>query len=206
VAHADTEGLNFRAAFRAAGFKLAGCLIWRKNALVLGRSDYQWIHEPILYGWKEGAAHRWFGGRKQTTVVDALEWAPFVELEPGVFQLEVGDQVFVVRGEATIEEVVPTVHLFDKPSRNEQHPTMKPVELIERHLTNSARRGDVVIDFFGGSGSTLMAAERLGLAARLLELEPRFVDVIVERWQEYTGETAYRESDGAAFVEVVAGG
>lgn len=206
MAHADTEGLNFRAAFKAAGFKLSGCLIWRKNALVLGRSDYQWIHEPILYGWKEGAPHRWFGGRKQTTVVDAADWAPFVEVEPGVFQLEVGDQVFIVRGQATIEEVVPTVHLFDKPARNEQHPTMKPVELIERQLTNSARRGDVVVDFFGGSGSTLLAAERLGLAARVLELEPRFVDVIVDRWQEYTGETAYRESDGASFDEVAAGG
>lgn len=201
VAHADTEGLNFRAAFAGAGFKLSGCLVWRKNSLVLGRSDYQWIHEPILYGWKQGASHRWFGGRKQTTVAEVGDRVPFVEIEPGVFQLEVGEQIFIVEGSARIEEVLPTVFLYDKPTRNGEHPTMKPVGLIERHLTNSARRGDVVLDLFGGSGSTLMAAERLGMVARLSELDPKFADVIVERWQEYTGEQAVRESDGLPFDE-----
>lgn len=201
VAHADTEGLNFRGAFAAAGFKLSSCLIWRKQTLVLGRSDYQWIHEPILYGWKEGASHRWFGGRKQTTVAEAAELVPFVEIEPGKFQLEVGGQLFVVSGKARIEELVPTVFLFDKPTKSAHHPTMKPVGIIERHLANSARRGDVVLDLFGGSGSTLIAAERMGMAARLMELDSRFCDVIVSRWQEYTGEVALREGDGAKFDE-----
>jgi DNA modification methylase len=205
VAHADTEGLNFRAAFAGAGFKLSSCLVWRKNALVLGRSDYQWIHEPILYGWKLGASHRWFGGRKQTTMAEVGERLPFVEIEPGKFQIEIGEQIFLVEGKATITEMLPTVFLYDRPSRSETHPTMKPVGIIERHLANSARRGDVVLDLFGGSGSTLIAGDRMGMGARLCELDPKFVDVIVERWQEYSGEVAVRESDGAAFNEVPRG-
>lgn len=205
VAHADVEGLNFRASFAGAGLKLAACLVWRKNALVLGRSDYQWIHEPILYGWKPGASHRWFGGRKQTTIAEADDVPSIQEIEPGVFQLDLGDRLFVVEGKATITEVLPTVFLYDKPTRSEKHPTMKPVGIIEKQLASSARRGDLVLDLFGGSGSTLIAAERMGMSARLCELDPKFVDVIVERWQEYTGETAFRESDGVPFNEAGGG-
>lgn len=161
VAHADTEGLAFRRAFVEAGFKLSSCLIWRKNSLVLGRSDYQWQHEPVLYGWKPGAAHSWFGGRDKTTVFD-----------------------------------VP------RPSRSEQHPTMKPVELIERMLACSTKLGSVVLDLFGGSGSTLIACERLGRAARLVELDARFVDVIVRRWQEYTGRKAVLDETGRTFAQM----
>ena len=194
VAHADTEGLNFRATFRAAGFKLSGCLIWRKDSLVLGRSDYQWQHEPILYGWKPGSAHRWYGGRKLTTMIDLdQERMPFKRRDDGKFEIRMGDSVLVIDGAATVQELVPSVINEPKPKRSEGHPTMKPVALIERMLRNSARPGDLVLDLFGGSGSTLMAAERLGMSARLSELDPGYCDVIVGRWEAYTGRKAVLE-------------
>nr|DAQ54378.1 MAG TPA: adenine specific DNA methyltransferase [Caudoviricetes sp.] len=192
VAHADTEGLNFRGAFKAAGFKLSGCIIWRKDALVLGRSDYQWQHEPILYGWKPGSAHRWYGGRKQTTVMDLGEDGPFTRLPDGRFQIQVGDRVMILGGAELVEEVVPSVIRADKPKRSSLHPTMKPVELIERMLRHNARPGDLVLDPFGGSGSTLIAADRLGMCARLVELDPRYADVIVGRWEAWSGRKAER--------------
>jgi len=201
VAHADTEGLNFRAAFREAGFKLSGCLIWRKDSLVLGRSDYQWQHEPILYGWKPGSKHRWYGGRKQTTVQSLGDGSPFVQGEDGRWQVRIGDQVLVVSGEAEVVELVPSIMHEQKPKRSADHPTMKPTALIERHLKNNARSGDLVLDPFGGSGSTLIAADRLGMSARLVELDPRFVDVIVRRWQHYSGRQAVG-LDGQPFPEV----
>lgn len=194
VAHADTEGLNFRGAFAQAGFKLSGCLVWRKDSLVLGRSDYQWQHEPILYGWKPGKAHRWFGGRKQTTVLDmAMAGTAFKSRPDGKFEIHLGDSVMVVSGDATVEEFLPTVIHEAKPKRSEGHPTMKPVVLVERMLRNNARKGDVVLDLFGGSGSTLMAAERLGMCARLSELDQGYCDVIVKRWEDFTGQKAVLE-------------
>jgi DNA modification methylase len=198
VAHADTEGLNFRATFRGAGFKLSGCLVWRKDSLVLGRSDYQWQHEPILYGWKPGSAHRWYGGRKLTTMIDLdQDRMPFKRRDDGKYEIRIGDATFVVDGAATIEEVVPSIINESKPKRSDNHPTMKPVALIERMLRNSARPGDIVLDLFGGSGSTLMAAERLGMCARLSELDPGYCDVIVQRYEAYTGRKAVLErSDG----------
>lgn len=198
VAHADTEGLNFRKAFRDAGFKLSGCLVWRKDSLVLGRSDYQWMHEPILYGWKPGAAHRWFGGRKQTTVAEAGH-AAVRQREDGSWVLEVGDEVLVVDGAARLEVLPSSVVFHEKPKRSGEHPTMKPVGLIEKQLKNSSRPGDVVIDCCGGSGSTLIAAERLGMKARLAELDPKFVDVIVRRWQQFTGQRAVHAVTGEPF-------
>lgn len=205
VAHADTEGLNFRRAYRESGFKLSGCLIWKKNALVLGRSDYQWIHEPILYGWKPGSKHRWFGGRKQVTVQDLGTASPFVQREDGTWAITVGDQTLVVSGEAQVSGPAPSSLIYhDKPQRSAEHPTMKPVSLIERMLCHSARPGDLVVDAFGGSGSTLMAAERLGMCARLCELDPRFVDVIVRRWEEYSGRQGVLEGDGRTFADVSA--
>ena len=193
VAHADTEGLNFRGAFKAAGFKLSGCIIWRKDALVLGRSDYQWQHEPILYGWKPGSAHRWYGGRKQTTVMDLGDGSPFERLPDGRFQITVGDHVMIVGGAELVEEVVPSLIRCEKPKRSDLHPTMKPVELIERMLRHNARPGDIVLDSFGGSGSTLIAADRLGMCARLVELDPRYADCIVARWEAWTGRKAELE-------------
>lgn len=198
VAHADTEGLNFRRAFVEAGFKLSGCLIWRKDSLVLGRSDYQWQHEPILYGWKPGSRHRWYGGRKLTTVQDVGDGSPFQRGDDGSWVVRVGDRALVIRGDVQVQEVLPSVINEGKPKRNDVHPTMKPVALIERMLKNNARPGDLVLDPFGGSGSTLMAADRLGMCARLIELDPKFADVIVRRWQNYTGRRAQR-GDGTLF-------
>jgi len=189
VAHSDTEGLTFRESFEAAGFKLASCLIWRKNVHVLGRSDYHWQHEPILYGWKPTGRHAWFGGRRQTTLLEGLPGA--VLLEDGRVQIPAGDDLFLITGQDLRVEVAPgSVVSVDKPVRSDAHPTMKPVALLERFLRNSSRPGGLVIDPFGGSGSTLMACQGLGRDCRTLELDPRFCDVIVRRWQDHTGRTA----------------
>ena len=199
VAHADTEGLNFRDTFRQAGFKLSGCLIWRKNSLVLGRSDYQWMHEPILYGWKPGAAHRWYGGRKRTTIIEYGESGPVTRLEDGRWAIKAGDSVLIVSGDAELEEQAGSILYHERPSRSAEHPTMKPTGLIEKMLGASARRGDIVIDAFGGSGSTLIAADRMGMSARLMELDPVYVDVIVRRWELFTGRRAVHAVTGASF-------
>lgn len=202
VAHSETERANFTSEYLRAGFKLSGVVIWRKNQLVLGRSDYQWIHEPILYGWKPGAAHRWYGGRKKTTVAQLGETSPFVQRADGRWELHFGVGVFVVDGAAEIEELLTSVIVEEKPRRNDLHPTMKPVALIEAQLRNHIRKGDIVADLFGGSGSTLIAAERLGARAHLCELSPAFCDVIVRRWQQYTGGTATLDGDGRIFAEI----
>lgn len=202
VAHADTEGLNFRCAFAAAGLKLSGVVIWRKDSLVLGRSDYQWIHEPILYGWKPGAAHRWYGGRKQTTMTElGTSGSPFVRRHDGRWQITIGEEVLIVDGAATVEYVEDSIIRELRPKRNDVHPTMKPVALIQRMLRNSAKPGETVLDAFGGSGSTLIAAEQLGMAARLIEIDPSYTDVIVRRWQAFTGQQAVLEG-GGTFAKV----
>lgn len=144
VCHADTEGLNFRSAFKEAGFKLAECLIWIKNSLVLGRQDYHWRHEPILYGWKEGSAHYFVDDRTQDTI-----WE------------------------------------YNKPKNNDLHPTMKPLELVGKAISNSSRVNETVLDLFGGSGSTLIASEQLNRNSCLMELDPRFADVIVKRYLKF---------------------
>lgn len=151
VCHADLEGANFRTAMKDAGFLLKQCIIWVKNALVMGRQDYHWQHEPILYGWKAGGPHSWHGDRKQSTV-----W------------------------------------FFDKPLRNAEHPTMKPIGIPAKAIQNSSAPGEIVLDTFGGSGSTLIAADKTGRIAYLCELDPKYCDVIVRRWEEYTGQTAKR--------------
>lgn len=126
--------------------------------------------------------------------------SPFVKRADGKWELHLGAGVFVVDGKAEIEELLTSVITENKPQRNDVHPTMKPVALIERQLRNSARSGDIVLDAFGGSGSTLMAAERLGMKARLSELSPNYVDVIIRRWQEYTGQRAYHAVTGQPFT------
>lgn len=199
IAYADLGGLAFHRAFQDAGFKLQSCLIWQKDSLVLGRSDYHSRHEPILYGWKPGAAHRWFGGRKQTTILNDPEQLLTVEDE-NTLLVSAGGQTFRVRAEnMEVEDVRESVIIHPRPKASRAHPTMKPVGLIERMLKNSAKPGDVVLDPFGGSGSTLIAAGKLGLRARLLELDPRFVDVIVNRWQDLTGRTATHAETGEPF-------
>lgn len=199
IAHADTEGYNFRGAFRDAGFKLSGCLIWVKPSLVLGRSDYQWRHEPILYGWKPGAAHNWYGGRAKTTVIDA-EDMPFCVMPDRSVQIEIGESTLRISGEnLQVEELIGSTIRYEKPKRSAEHPTMKPVDLVLGMLKNSSRRGDVVLDLFGGSGSTLIACQKSGRKARLMEFDPRFADVIVKRWQDFTGKKAVHEITGLNF-------
>jgi len=204
VAHADTEGFNFRGAFIDAGFKLSGCLVWVKPSLVLGRSDYQWRHEPILYGWKPGAPHRWFGGRAKTTVMDDAG-EPVRVMPDGTLQIDVDGQTIVISGEKlAIESATGSILRFAKPARNAEHPTMKPVALIEEMLGNSTVRGDAVYDPFGGSGSTLVACEKTQRICYAMELDERFVDVIVTRWQALTGRSAVLQGDGRTFEEVAA--
>ena len=146
VFHADTEGLNFRRAFADAGFYLSGCCIWKKQSLVLGRSPYQWQHEPCLYGWKKNGKHQWYTGRKETTI-----WE------------------------------------FDKPKKNGDHPTMKPIPLLAYPIENSSLSNSVVLDPFGGSGSTLIACEQTDRICYTIELDEKFCDVIVKRYMEQVG-------------------
>jgi DNA modification methylase len=199
VAHPDKEALNFRAAFDEAGFKFSSCIIWKKNMMVLGQSDYQPIHEPILYGWKPGTKHRWYGGRKNTSVMDMGDGGPFTQLPDGRWQIKVGDSVMIVDGAAQVQEHPSSVLVEAKPSKSGLHPTQKPVALVERMLKQSARARDIVIDGFGGSGSTLVAADRLGMYARLMELDPKFTDVIVRRWEMLTGRRAVHAVTGEMF-------
>jgi DNA modification methylase len=146
VFHADTEGLNFRRAFSDAGFYLSGCCIWKKQSLVLGRSPYQWQHEPVLYGWKKNGKHQWYTGRKETTI-----WE------------------------------------FDKPKKNGDHPTMKPIPLLAYPIMNSSMSNTLVLDPFGGSGSTLIACEQSDRSCYTIELDEKFCDVIVKRYIEQVG-------------------
>jgi DNA modification methylase len=165
VFHADTEGLNFRKAFLDAGFYLSGTCIWKKQSLVLGRSPYQWQHEPVLFGWKKKGKHMWYSDRKQSTI-----WE------------------------------------YDKPKKNGEHPTMKPVALIANPITNSSMTGCIVLDPFGGSGSTLIACEQTDRICHIIELDEKFCDVIVKRYIEQIGsdEQVFLLRDGSkkAFGEL----
>lgn len=147
--HADSNGYDFRGACMDAGWKVRQCLIWEKDILVLGRQDYQWQHEPCLYGWNAGAGHAWYSDRKQTTILQ-----------------------------------------FDKPARSKEHPTMKPVPMFGYLIQNSSKSGDIVLDPFAGSGTTVIAADQLGRTAYVMELNERYCDVIIKRWEEQAGEKA----------------
>ena len=163
--HADTEGLNFRKAFDAAGFYLSGCCIWKKQSLVLGRSPYQWQHEPCLYGWKKKGKHQWYTGRKESTI-----WE------------------------------------FDKPKKNGDHPTMKPIPLLAYPIQNSSMANSVVLDPFGGSGSTLIACEQTDRICYTIELDEKFCDVIARRYIEQVGSdekvSVLRDGKVLPFTEV----
>lgn len=171
VFHADTEGLNFRKAFADAGFYLSGTCIWKKQSLVLGRSPYQWQHEPVLFGWKKKGKHQWYTGRKESTI-----WE------------------------------------FDKPKKNGEHPTMKPVPLVAYPIKNSSMSNCIVLDPFGGSGSTLIACEQTDRVCHTIELDEKFCDVIVKRYIEQAGTTenvyVVRDSQTIKFdeLEVIADG
>ena len=146
VWHADSNGYIFRSAVQEAGLIVRQCLIWVKNSMVMGRQDYQWKHEPCLYGWKDGAGHLWASDRKQTTILE-----------------------------------------FDRPSRSKEHPTMKPIPLFDYQMQNNTKGGDIVLDLFGGSGTSIMAAEQNGRTCYMMEYDPRYVDVIIDRWEKFTG-------------------
>ena len=202
VAHGESESINFRSAFQDAGFKTSSCVVWAKNSFVLGRSDFQPQHEPILYGWKPGARHCWYGGRKRSSV-QTLENDDQVQFENGAIQLAIHNRVLNITGDnLQVEEFVPSVVHEKKPQRSDAHPTMKPVALVERFLKHSSLKNDIVLDSFGGSGSTLISCERTRRRCRTMELDPRFADVIVRRWQEFTGKAAILESDGRTFEQV----
>ena len=204
VAHAEAGplGVTFRASFMAAGFKLASSLVWRKNMFVLGRADYHWKHEPIIYGWKPGEAHRWYGARNKTTVIE-LDSEIITRTGENEYHIDLGETSMIITGEnIQVQEANGSVLFEDRPSHSSEHPTMKPVALIERMLENSSQRGDIVLDLFGGSGSTLIACEKLKRDARMMELDPKFVDVIIERWQEFTGRPARLDSSGETFSTV----
>lgn len=147
--HADTQGLNFRLALKDAGLTVRQCLIWNKSQLVMGRQDYQWKHEPCLYGWVDGSSHKFYNDRKQTTVID-----------------------------------------FERPQKSPEHPTMKPVGLFDYQIKNNTKGSDIVLDLFGGSGTTMIACEQNGRKARLMELDPHYCDVIIQRWENLTGKEA----------------
>ena len=155
--HADSEGYNFRGACRDVDWKVRQCLIWVKNVFVMGRQDYHWRHEPCLYGWKSGAAHKWCNDRKQDTILE-----------------------------------------FDRPMSSREHPTMKPISLFSYQIKNNTKQKDIVLDLFGGSGTTLISCELTNRKARLIELDPKYCDVIVNRWQELTGKKA-ETLDGKKF-------
>lgn len=192
VAFSDSETKAFRGGLTSAGFKIASCLIWVKNNIVIGRGDYQWRHEPILYGWKPTGQHRWYGGRARHSVLESegLVTAPGPD---GAVDVVVGDDVLRLRGEGLSVEILPggVIHV-DKPLKSGLHPTTKPVALIERCLRNSSRPGDLALDAFGGSGSTVIACEILGRRARVLELDPKYAGVIARRWEDFTGHKAER--------------
>lgn len=172
VWHADTEGLNFRHALAVNNLTLKQNLIWVKNQFIMGRQDYQWQHEPCLYGWKEGASHYFTRNRKQSSVIDDA-----TPLE-------------MLTKEELLELIQPTILRYDKPLKNTDHPTMKPIGLIERLVRNSSRKNELVFDSFGGSGTTLLACEKLDRECYMVEYDPKYVDVIIERWQQLTGEKA----------------
>lgn len=143
VWHADSEGANFRKAMSDAGIMVKQCLIWVKNSFVMGRQDYQWKHEPCLYGWKEGASHGWYSDRKQSTILE-----------------------------------------FDRPSRNAEHPTMKPIPLFAYQIGNSSKKGDIVADGFAGSGTTMVACHQINRKAYLVEFDPKYCQVIIDRMKK----------------------
>lgn len=176
VFHSDVGGYSFRKAFIEAGFKMAECLIWLKNQFVMGRQDYQWRHEPIIYGWKEGYAHTWYGGRSQSTL-----------LESDIDELKKLSKKELLELIKEYQEGIPTsVIEYERPKKNKLHPTMKPLGLLGILMQNSSAKGDIVLDLFGGSGSTLITAEKLDRVAYIMELDPIYCDAIIKRYIQET--------------------
>lgn len=199
ICHADSAGNEFREAMTASGWGLKQCLIWVKNQFVIGRQDYQWQHEPILYGWRPDGAHRFYGGRKQSTVIEDLPITIQQDGDVNLICVSIGGEQVVIRAKeaeviSRVSEEIMATWRFDKPLRNGDHPTMKPILLCARAIQNSSNPEEIVLDSFGGSGSTLMAAEQTGRSCYTMELDPVYADVILRRWEAFTGQTAEKLS------------
>lgn len=197
VAHEDAHGLAVRGAFVSAGFKLQTSLVWIQGEPRKTKGDYWSQHSPILYGHKPGR-RRWFGDRK-TSTIRGQDGTPFTKNEDGSISVRIGEDVLIIRGKGLeAEPIEPTTIAVPLP-RGSGHAQAKPVDLVRKTLRNSTGRGDVILDPFAGSGATIIAAEMEGLHGRAIEEDPRLCDVIVRRWQNFTGRQATLEADGSSF-------
>ena len=185
--HSDLKGAIFREALQESGGQLRQCLVWVKNVMTLGGQDWQWRHETCLYGWKNGANHYWDGRRDLTTVYDEKPNYKKMSKE------ELLQEITKLRG----DNVPNTIIYEDKPARNEEHPTMKPVKLFQRLIKNSSKEDDAVLDPFGGSGTTIIACEKLNRTAYVMELDPHYCDVIRKRWTKWAEENGVDAGSGA---------
>jgi DNA modification methylase len=191
VAHGESERAAFSDCMVEAGLKLSEVLIWVKQSGTLSRQDFNWKHEPILYGWKEGKGHHFCGDFTLTTVIDD---------DLDIDKMKKDELVAMLK---QIKEQMPTTIVrHDRPTKSDLHPTMKPVGLVQRMIEWSSMDGWIVLDLFGGSGSTMIACQKANRQARLMELDPKFVDVIVKRWQDFTGKIAVHAETGKPFAEV----
>lgn len=179
VYHADKETINFRMSLERNGLEVKQTLIWNKNVFTLGRQDYQWKHEPILYGWKKGGSHYF---------IDDRTWATVIEEPIDVDKLKASEAKDLLK--QILAETQTSIIDADKPTRSEEHPTMKPIKLIAKNMLNSTKKGEAVLDPFGGSGTTLIVAEQLERRCYMVELDEKYVDVIIKRWEDFTGLTA----------------
>lgn len=176
--HASSTIYEFEEALRLNQLKARQQLIWVKNSLVLGRQDYQWKHEPCLYGWKDGAGHYFVNCRTKTSVQE----------ETNFNELKKSELVNLL--ESIYSEIKQSTIYENKPTRSEEHPTMKPIKLIAQLIANSSRENEKVLDLFGGSGTTLIACEQLNRKCYMMEYDPKYVDVIIDRWERFTGKKA----------------
>lgn len=178
--HGDSETVNFRNACTDNHLTVKQCLIWVKNGMIMGRQDYQWKHEPCLYGWKDGASHYFIDDRTQETVI---------EDKIDVNKLKKEEMKDLIK-QLLDDRISTTILREDKPLKNTDHPTMKPIKLISRQIKNSTKKGELILDLFGGSGSTLISAEQLGRRCNMVEYDPKYCDVIIKRWEKLTGKKA----------------
>ena len=180
---ASREHINFETALNRNGLEVRQELIWNKNSLILGSQDYQWKHEPCLYGWKDGDSHYFIDDRKQTTVIE--------DKKPDIKKMK-KEEMQKLLEEIYSDKTSTTIINEDKPSVNDLHPTMKPIKLIARQVKNSSQIGEKVLDLFGGSGSTIITCEQLNRKCYTMEYDPVYVDVIIQRWENFTGEKAIK--------------
>ena len=180
--YASTQSKNFLEAAERAGLNIRQTLIWNKNTFSLGRQDYQWKHEPCLYGWKDGAAHYFVNTRNLATVIEDAENQDIDDMKKDELKKLLKSILGGVHETTVLDE--------KKPTKSELHPTMKPITMIAKQIKNSSRQGETVLDLLGGSGSTLMACEQLGRRCFMMEYDPHYADVIIKRWEDYTGEQA----------------